>query len=501
MTALPTFPWLALLVFLPLAGALLCVLRGRNPVDVRALALATSLVLLGLSIWLLVRFPQGGEGWLIREDYAWIPRFGIRFTLGLDGLSLLMVLLTSFLQVVAVLISWPVKRFGALFFALLLILEAGLMGVFLALDLVLFYLFWEVMLIPMFFMIGIWGHTRRIYASVKFFIYTLGGSLLMLLAMIALFLIHRAQTGVASFALSDLAHTQLTTGQGWLLFAGFMLAFAIKTPLLPVHTWLPDAHTEAPVAGSVDLAGLLLKTGVYGLLRVAFPLFPEQTRAFLPVLAVVAVAGIFYGAWIAVAQKDAKRLIAYSSVAHVGYVVLGLTAWNALALSGSILQMVNHGITTGALFCLVGMINRRTEHRTLDRLGGLWARMPVLSAFFLFFALASMGLPGLNNFTGEILILLGTFKTRPVMTILGAAGVVLAAAYMLRLVREVLWGPPLGEETWPDMTPLEGLVLVPMAILVLWLGLYPATFLDPLQGTLQVLLHHAPLMALQGGLP
>ena len=501
MNGLPSFPWLSLLVFLPLAGALLCVLRRQEPVECRALALATSLVLFGVTLWLFVRFHAGSNGWFLFEDFAWIPRYGIRFTLGLDGLSLLMVLLTGFLQVVAVLVSWPVKRHGPLFFALLLLLESGLMGVFLALDMVLFYLFWEVMLIPMFFLIGVWGHERRLYAAIKFFLYTLAGSLLMLVALLALYLLHGEQTGLYSFALADLLKTELTTAQGWLLFAGFMLAFAIKTPLIPFHTWLPDAHTEAPTAGSVDLAGLLLKTGVYGLLRIAFPLFPGPTAAFLPILGALAVGGIFYGAWIATAQVDAKRLVAYSSVSHLGYVILGLTAWNATALSGSILQMFNHGITTGALFCMIGMIDARAKTRQLDSLGGLWARMPVLSGFFLFFSLASLGLPGLSNFTGEIIILLGTFKVHPVLTILAAAGVVLAAAYMLRLVREILWGPPLGSDPWPDLTLREGLILVPMAILVVWLGLYPATFLAPLDGTLANLLHSGASLAQAGGAP
>ncbi|GAB6084005.1 NADH-quinone oxidoreductase subunit M [Desulfuromonas carbonis] len=501
MNPLPSFPWLSLLVFLPLAGAFLCVLRRHEPVECRALALATSLVLFGVTLWLFVRFHAGSSDWFLFEDFAWIPRYGIRFTLGLDGLSLLMVLLTGFLQVVAILVSWPVKRHGPLFFALLLLLESGLMGVFLALDMVLFYLFWEVMLIPMFFLIGVWGHERRLYAATKFFLYTLAGSLLMLVALLALYLLHGEQTGLYSFALADLIKTELTTGQSWLLFAGFMLAFAIKTPLIPFHTWLPDAHTEAPTAGSVDLAGLLLKTGVYGLLRIAFPLFPGPTAAFLPFLGALAVGGIFYGAWIATAQVDAKRLVAYSSVSHLGYVILGLTAWNATALSGSILQMVNHGITTGALFCMIGMIDSRAKTRQLDSLGGLWARMPVLSGFFLFFSLASLGLPGLNNFTGEIIILLGTFKVHPVLTILAAAGVVLSAAYMLRLVREILWGPPLGTDPWPDLTLREGLILVPMAILVVWLGLYPATFLAPLDGTLANLLHSGASLAQAGGAP
>ncbi len=499
---MPTFPWLSLLIFLPLAGALLCLLRRSRPEECRALALGITGAVFGFTLWLFLRFRGAGSGWLLSEDYAWIDRFGIRYTLGLDGLSLLMVLLTGFLLTISVLVSWrAIDRHAPLFYGLLLLMESGILGVFLALDLILFYLFWELMLIPMFFLIGVWGHGRRIYAAVKFFLFTLAGSLLMLVAILALYFVHGGQSGDYTFALAALKGTALGGRMEWWLFGAFLAAFAVKVPLVPVHTWLPDAHTEAPTAGSVILAGLLLKTGVYGLLRFAFPLFPAATAASLPWLGGLALAGIFYGAWIAAVQEDAKRLVAYSSVAHLGYVILGLAAWNVTALEGSILQMVNHGVTTGALFAMVGMIDDRARTRRLDQLGGLWARTPVLSCFFLFFALASLGLPGLNNFTGEILILLGTFQTRPELAVPAAAGVVLAAVYTLRLVREVLWGEPLGSEPWPDLSLREGLILVPLAILVVWLGLYPATFLAPLKEPVRLLLGSTQLLALKGGLP
>jgi NADH-quinone oxidoreductase subunit M len=349
------------------------------------------------------------------------------------------------------------------------------------------------MLIPMFFLIGIWGHGRRLYAAVKFFLFTLAGSLLMLLAILGLYLQHGEQTGVYTFALAALRATQLSGSLELWLYAAFLLAFAVKVPLVPVHTWLPDAHTEAPTAGSVILAGLLLKTGVYGLLRFGFPLFPKAAAASLPLLAGLALLGIFYAAWIAYVQADAKRLVAYSSVAHLGFVVLGLAAWNVTAVEGSILQMVNHGVTTGALFAMIGMIDARARTRQLAGLGGLWARVPVLSGFFFFFCLASLGLPGLNNFAGEILILLGTFRTQPLWGALAMGGVVFAAAYTLRLVQGTLWGEPKGEEPWPDLTVREGLILVPLAVMVLWLGLYPAPFLAPLHDPVRLLL--------QGGLP
>ncbi len=496
MSQLPQFSWLSLLILLPLAGAAACALFARKPAVCRWLTLATTSTVFACALGLFSRFHAGGTGWLLYEDHAWIARFGIRYTLGLDGISLLMVLLSAFLLIISVLVSWgSIDRHVPLFHALLLVMESGILGVFLALDLVLFYLFWEVMLIPMFFLIGVWGHARRIYAAVKFFLFTLAGSLLMLLAILFLYILHGRQTGDWSFALEALKATSFSGVQEYWLYAAFFLAFAVKVPLVPVHTWLPDAHTEAPTAGSVILAGLLLKTGVYGLLRFGFPLFPQATAQSLPLLGGLALVGIFYAAWIAYLQQDAKRLVAYSSVAHLGFVILGLSAWNVTALEGSILQMVNHGITTGALFAMVGMIDARARTRRLDSLGGLWARIPILSCFFLFFSLASLGLPGLNNFAGEILILLGTFQSRPVLAAIAIAGVVFAAAYMLRLVQSVLWGAPRDETPWHDLTPNEALVLVPMALLVLWLGLYPAPFLEPLHEPVKALL------ATQGGLP
>jgi NADH-quinone oxidoreductase subunit M len=352
------------------------------------------------------------------------------------------------------------------------------------------------MLIPMFFLIGIWGHGRRIYAAVKFFLFTLAGSLLMLLAILSLYVLHGNQTGEYSFALEALKATAVPNSLAPWLFGAFLVAFAVKVPLVPLHTWLPDAHTEAPTAGSVILAGLLLKTGVYGIMRFGFPLFPGPARASLPLLAALALVGIYYGAWVAFAQRDAKRLVAYSSVAHMGLLILGLTASNSIAWEGSVLQMLNHGITTGALFALVGMIDERAHTRRIDELGGLWARAPVLSGFFLFFALASMGLPGLNNFVGEFLILVGTFQTHPWLGALAAGGMVFAAAYLLRLIQGVLWGAPKGNEPWSDLTFREGLVLVPMALLTLWMGIYPAPFQEPTARLLQTMVN-----ALTGGSP
>jgi NADH-quinone oxidoreductase subunit M len=332
----------------------------------------------------------------------------------------------------------------------------------------------------------------------------MAGSLLMLLAIIALYLLHGRQTGDYTFALAALQATVIPPALAPWLFAAFLLAFIVKVPLVPLHTWLPDAHTEAPTAGSLDLAGLLLKTGLYGLLRIAFPLFPQQTQTALPLLAILALVGIFYAAWVAYAQSDSKRLIAYSSVAHVGFMVLGFCAWEATAVEGSILQMFNHGVTTGALFIMIGMIQHRSHTRQIDELGGLWAKVPVLSAFFLFFCMASLGLPGLNNFTGEILILLGTFRVHPWWGALAMAGVLFAAAYMLRLVQGVLWGTPAPaheDARWSDLTAREILILAPLAILVLVAGLYPEPLLEPIREPVRRLLAGTSLLALKGGLP
>jgi NADH-quinone oxidoreductase subunit M len=493
LATLPQFPWLSLLVLLPLVGALLCLLHSGRPAECRALALATSLAVFGVALYLFVYHGQGSGRWLLYEDSAWISRYGIRYVLAMDGIALLMVLLTAFMQLAAILLAWRVERRAAGFFALLLLLETGLMGIFLAYDLIFFYLFWEVALIPMFFLISIWGGANRRRAALKFFLYTLVGSFFMLVAMIALYQIHGAQTGVYTFVIGELLQTQLTAAQeGW-LFAGFLAAFIVKSPLVPFHTWLTDALTEAPAAGSLDLTGLLLKTGIYGLIRVAFPLFPKATANFLPVLGVLALVGLFHAAWSAYHQDDIKRLLAYSSISHLGLVVLGLAAWQLTAWEGSILLMVTHGITTGALFILVALIRERTATRSMQDLGGLWGQAPCLAFFFLLFSLASLGLPGLANFAGEILVLLGTFQAHPVWAVVALLGVVFTAAYMLRLIQGVIWGPARSERSLPDLTLREWLLLLPMALLVIWFGLYPAPFLAPLHGTVAVLL--------AGGLP
>jgi len=438
-------PILTLLVLLPLVGGLCLLPLARRPGIVRMVAVAFALLeaLLAGTCWLASsspRPPGAPQGFFLFTDLPWIDALGIRYTLGMDGISLLLVLLTALVTMLAMLVSWrSIHERISLHFALLLVMESGIMGVFLALDLFLFYLFWEVMLIPMFFLIGIWGHGRHVYSALKFFLYTLFGSLLMLLAIISLYLLHGAHSGSYSFALTALIGTPLAPTTGLWLYAAFLLAFAIKFPLVPLHTWLPDAHTDAPTAGSVILAGLLLKTGAYGLIRFGYPLFPEAARTLTPVVLAVAVTGILYGSWLAFSQKDMKRLVAYSSVGHMGFVALGIAAWTPVALSGAILQMVNHGLTTSALFALVGVLDERAHTREIGAFGGLWGKMPLFSAFFLLFCMASAGLPGLNNFVGEFLILTGTVQVAPLATVLAFVGVILPLIYTLRLVQKVLF--------------------------------------------------------------
>jgi NADH-quinone oxidoreductase subunit M len=461
--------------------------------------LAVAVSELALTGWLyaswqaLAGVPTGMPGYLLLEDAAWIPAFGIRYTLGLDGISLLMVMLTSFTFCVALAVSWyAVKERIALFLALMLVMEAGIMGVFLALDLALFYLFWEIMLIPMFFLIGIWGHGRKLYSTIKFFLFTMFGSLLMLLAIIALHLLYATQSGVTTFALQELLHTRLPFDTQLWLFAAFFLAFAIKFPLFPLHTWLPDAHTDAPTAGSIVLAGLLLKTGSYGLIRFGYPLFPQAAQAFTPLFYTLALIGIFYASLIAFAQTDMKRLVAYSSIAHMGYIAIGIAAWQPVALSGSILQMTSHGVTTGALFCLIGMLDERAHTRDIAAFGGLWGKIPRWSFFFLLFSITSIGVPGLNSFVGEFLILAGTFTTNPLVAALAFTGIVLPLIYMVRLLQETLFQKERQPLELHDLDLREMTVLATLLLLNIWVGVHPAPLLD---------LIHLPVQMLTGGAP
>ena len=488
-------PLLSAIVFLPLLGGLFVLVWPRRPSVSRVVSLGVTLADLVLVLLLFVPALRNSSGpWFRVEDHTWIPSVGIRYTLAADGLSLMLLLLSAFLGVLCVLVSWKhiEEKVSAYHFFLLSTLT-GILGVFVATDLFLFYLFWEAQIIPMFFLVGIWGHEQRTRTALKFILFTLAGSLFMLISMIGLYVVHGRQTGIYSFELAALMKTSLSgEAQGW-LYAAFMLSFGIKIPMVPVHTWLPDTHTQAPTAGSVILAGLLLKTGAFAVFRFALPLFPVAFRASVPLLVVLGLIGLFYASWIALSQVDMKRLVAYSSIAHMGLVILGLAVLNRITLSGSLLQMINHGVSTSALFILVGMIGERIDSRQFKDLGGLWRKMPVFSAFFLFFSLAAIGLPGLNNFVGEILILVGTYRVNPVAAAFGFAGILFGVVYVLRMVQEALFGPIRGEEAaLRDIDSRELVILAALALAVLFLGLWPEPVLElfeaPVNGLIEVVM-------------
>ncbi len=478
-----------------LAGGGLAWLAARwSAAAARVIALAAVLLdfALGLAVW--VRNVTDFElfrrtEWMEEVDWAWIPGFGIHFHLAMDGLSLLLIMLTFFLGALSVLASWSEITEGVGFFHWnLLWILAGIVGVFLAMDLFLFYFFWELMLVPMYFLIAIWGHERRVYAAVKFFLFTqLSG---MLLAILALYFRHHAQTGVFTFQYEDLLGT--APNSLWIML-GFFVAFAVKLPMFPLHTWLPDAHTEAPTAGSVILAGLLLKTGGYGLLRFVVPLFPAASREFAPVAMTLAVIGILYGAILAFGQSDLKRLVAYTSVSHLGFVLLGIYAWNDLALQGALVTMVCHGISTGGLFVLVGALQERIHTREMDRMGGLWTTIPRLSGAGLFFALASLGLPGLGDFVGEFLVLLGTWPVSRVLTVVAALGILFATLYALRFVQRAFQGENTHGWQLPDLRWREGAVVACMMAALLWLGLYPRPVTDTFGPAMTRLIEQSPM--------
>jgi NADH-quinone oxidoreductase subunit M len=496
------FPILTSLIALPLAGALLLLfVRGdedRSAPIVRKAALAVSLLVFGETMLLWSRFnPASGEFQFV-ERHAWIPAFGIEYSIGVDGISLLLLVLTGFLTPLALLSSWEsVHKKTKAFSIFMLLLESAMMGVFVSLDLFLFYIFWDAMLVPMYFLIGIWGYERRVYAAIKFILYTMAASVLMLLAILGLAYLHSTTTGTYSFDLLKLYELQIDLHLQFWFFLAFALAFAVKVPLFPFHTWLPDAHVEAPTAGSVILAGVLLKMGTYGFVRFAFPLFPQAAGFFAPYIAGLAVIGIIYGALVAMVQPDMKKLVAYSSVSHLGFVVLGICALNMQGVQGAVYQMINHGVSTGGLFLIVGMLSDRRHTRLIAEYGGLKKVAPRLVAAFLLVTLSSIGLPGLNGFVGEFLILLGAFRRDPWMAAFAATGVILSAAYMLWMFQRVNYGPVSNEKNaaLPDLRPREWAVIVPIVALSVLMGIFPNLFLRPIEPSVERMLNRVQVGA------
>ncbi len=488
-----SIPLLSVITFLPLVGGLILLVLPGERLQ-KWWALIVGLITFIISCLLFVWWRAGEAGMQFVEQQRWVPQFNIQYFVGVDGLSLFLVLLTTFLTVLVLLFSWTgiEKRLKSYLF-LMLLLEAGMIGVFVALDLVLFFVFWELTLIPMYFLIGGWGDPHstynflgrvipwRIYAAIKFFIYTMAGSALMLVAILVLYL----QSG--TFNLLELQRLSLAPNLQIWLFVAFGLAFAIKVPLFPFHTWLPDAHVAAPTGGSVILAAVLLKMGTYGFVRFCLPLFPDATKLAVPWIAALALIGILYGALVALVQRDVKSLVAYSSVAHLGFVMLGLFALNAQGIAGATLQMVNHGLSTGALFFMVGMLYNRRHTRMLDDFGGLWKAIPVYGVIFIVVALSSAGLPGLNGFVGEFNILLGAFQSVRPFAIIGTFGIVLAAWYLLDAVRKMLHGPVTKAENTqvPDLHWREILTLTPIVILFFVIGLFPNLFFDKINPSAQ----------------
>ncbi len=481
-------PYLSFLVFFPLAaGALVAMLPKRAERSARLWATLAAAIEFVASLPLWSRLTPSAPGFQFEENLAWIPSIGARYHLGVDGISALLALLATLMTLISVLGAWTsVEKRSREFYAMLLALEAGMLGTFFCLDLLLFYVFWEAMLIPMYLLIGVWGGQRRIYAAVKFFLYTMAGSVLMLVAILSLYHLQKQFSGVPSFDLPSFYAMPIAPQQQLWYFLAFAFAFAIKVPMWPVHTWLPDAHVEAPTAGSVILAAVLLKMGSYGFVRFAMPMFPNALALCTPYIAWISIVGIVYGAVVAMVQPDLKKLVAYSSVSHMGFCMLGLMAMNAQGFAGSMMTMLNHGVSTGALFLLVGVIYERRHTRAIADFGGLWKVMPVYSAIFLVVTLSSIGLPGTNGFVGEFLVLLGAFMTKFSWAAAAATGVILSACYMLWMFQRVVFGPIVHEENrgLGDLTLRERLVFAPILLLIFWMGFMPQPFLDRMQPAL-----------------
>ena len=479
------FPLLSLIMFTPLVGVVILLFINRQSENlIRWVAnLFVGLgFLVSLPLWFW--YDVGDPGWQFVEQVDWIPSIGAQYLLGVDGFSTLLILLTTLMGVIAVLSSWTAITMRVKeYYVFLLALQTGMLGAFMALDFLLFFLFWEVMLVPMYFLIGIWGSDNRLYSAIKFFLFTLVGSVVMLLGILAVYFYHYDVTGVYTFDITQFHELNIPFDMQWWIFLAFFLGFAVKVPMFPFHTWLPDAHTDAPTAGSVILAAVLLKMGTYGFIRFSLPILPEATTVFVPWVAGLSIIGIVYGALVAMAQQDWKRLVAYSSVSHMGLVMLGMFALTPVGITGSIVQQLNHGISTGALFLLVGVVYERRHTRLIAEYGGLSKVMPMYAAIFLIMTMSSIGLPTLNGFIGEVLILQGVFVVNKIWAAVAASGIVLGAAYMLWLYQRTMFGDVTNpkNEKLPDLNMREFATFVPLLILAVWIGLYPKPFLERLE--------------------
>jgi NADH-quinone oxidoreductase subunit M len=481
-------PWL---IIIPFVGGLLCWLAERMGAKLpRWIALITMglTLALGLQLWLQGNYAltqaSGLPQWASEFSVPWIPRFGIEFHLALDGLSLLMVVLTGLLGLMAVLCSWnEIEKYQGFFHLNLMWILGGVIGVFLAIDMFLFFFFWEMMLVPMYFLIALWGHKAadgktRITAATKFFIYTQASGLVMLIAILGLVFVHYNATGVWTFNYELLLNTPMSKTVEYVLMLGFFIAFAVKMPVVPLHGWLPDAHSQAPTAGSVDLAGILLKTAAYGLLRFSLPLFPNASAEFAPIAMWLGIIGIFYGAWMAFSQTDIKRLIAYTSISHMGFVLIAIYTGSQLAFQGAVIQMIAHGLSAAALFILCGQLYERLHTRDMRKMGGLWARIKWIPGLSLFFAVANLGMPGTGNFVGEFMILTGSFQVVPTIIIIATFGLVFASVYSLIMMQRAYYGAPTSQEPLKSMTPREFIMIMVLVVLLVLVGVYPQPLLD-----------------------
>lgn len=489
------FPILTALILLPFVGALfVACLPSNRPETIRIAGIMTAIATLGLALWMLADFETGKAGYQFLSSHSWFSDLGVRYTVGVDGISLFMVVLNALLLPIALLASTGVNERAKAFTVWLLVLEAALMGAFLALDLVLFFVFFEVVLVPMYFLIAGWGHGRRNYAATKFFIYTMAGSAFLFVGILAVGFLHQSSTGLLTFdvrVLTQWAPAGIAPTTAAWLFAAFTIAFAVKVPLVPLHTWLPDAHTEAPTAGSVILAGVMLKLGTYGFLRFAIPIFPAAAVKYAPVLLTLAVIGIIYGAIVATMQPDLKRLVAYSSIAHLGFVVLGTFALTRQGLDGAVFTMLSHGLTTGVLFLIIGFLYERRHTRLIADFGGLWRSAPIMGGLFVVTAFASIGLPGFSGFVGEFLALLGTFMGHRWYAVVAASGVILAAIYLLWAVQRAFTGVPEGDNaTISDLNVRELACILPLLALSLFLGVYPKPALDRIGPSVKSVIAH-----------